>query len=556
MPETTTTRLTKVRVLKDVPCDDTYTDVRYFEDTGSQQAFFEGFAKHTYENAAYQRVNDQVAPYRELLTLRIPAVADDVYDCNYIMFQNQPYGNKWFYAFIRKVNFVSPNCTKIDYEIDWFQTYMCDFEVHPCMVVREHLNPADDVPFANCVPEPVMVPRYTIDTSSVDHYLQGGTTSINTWVTVAIVPNTLTVALVEASGFPLINKGDLYNGIYNGAWYLSCPAAVAGTLIEKLITALAAVDCAEQICDIFMTPSPPTPGTQNANQTNHSTGINVENTTFTPADGSYTVHNKKLLSYPFSYVECVSDSGEAINLKPELINGGTLQGSVYTVSSNEFGMKFIPAYQGCEDRNGLQPCLTYACDIHCTWMGQAYGNAFIANTIRIGLNALASGANLVTQTSMAGIGGTGVASMSEARRFGDFKSETSGDSGNLFNDTASNIYNTLFDSPEQHYNRNGSGAINFSIGLRGFHFARKCPTKEWMEKIDQYFDLFGYAVMTCKMPNLTGRPKWNYVQLQKPCITGSVPVQGMMAIKAAFTRGVRLWHVDEVGEYNGPGDNG
>ena len=46
MPETTT-RLTKVRVLKDVPCDDTYTDVRYFEDTGSQQAFFEGFVKHT-----------------------------------------------------------------------------------------------------------------------------------------------------------------------------------------------------------------------------------------------------------------------------------------------------------------------------------------------------------------------------------------------------------------------------------------------------------------------------------------------------------------------------
>ena len=97
--------------------------------------------------------------------------------------------------------------------------------------------------------------------------------------------------------------------------------------------------------------------------------------------------------------------------------------------------------------------------------------------------------------------------------------------------------------------------MNFSIGMRGFAFARKCATVEWMQKIDQYFDLYGYQVNTCKMPNLKTRAKWNYVQLQKPCITGSVPVQGMDAIKAAFARGVRLWHVDEIGQYNGPGDN-
>lgn len=554
MPETTT-RLTKVRVLKDVPCDDTYTDVRYFEDTGSQQAFFEGFVKHTYENAAYQRVNDQVAPYRELLTLRIPAVADDVYDCNYIMFQNQPYGQKWFYAFIRKVNFVSPNCTKIDYEIDWFQTYMCDFEIHPCMVLREHLSAAEDQPFANCVPEPIMVPRYTVDTSSTARYMQGGTTPVNTWVTLAIIPNTLTVALIEASGFPLINKGGLYNGIYNGAWYLSCPALAAPALFEALITALAAVDCAEQICDVFMTPSPPIPNTNNANQSSYNTGISTTKESFTTVDGSYTIHNKKLLSYPFTFIEGTSDSGEAVNYKPELIGEGTLQGNVYTLSSNEFGIKFIPDYMGLNAGDGQNvPTLSYSCSIHCTWIGQAYGNAFIANAVRIGFNAIKSGADLITQSASGGIGGSNLAIPGQSVP-GSRSNDTSGSTGSLLGDTLSNIYNTIFDSPEQHYNNAGADALNFSIGMRGFAFARKCATVEWMQKIDQYFDMYGYQVNTCKMPNLKTRAKWNYVQLQKPCITGSVPVQGMDAIKAAFARGVRLWHVDEIGQYNGPGDN-
>ena len=116
--------------------------------------------------------------------------------------------------------------------------------------------------------------------------------------------------------------------------------------------------------------------------------------------------------------------------------------------------------------------------------------------------------------------------------------------------------NGQFELPVQHFNSGGPDTLNYSSGYRGFHFRRYCPNYEDLERLDTLFDLFGYQVNKCKMPNLTGRPKWNYVQLQKPCITGSVPVQGMMAIKAAFARGVRLWHVDEVGEYNGPGDNG
>ena len=541
MPETTTTRLTKVRVLKDVPCDDTYTDVRYFEDTGSQQGFFEGFVKHTYENAAYQRVNDQVAPYRELLTLRIPAVADDVYDCNYIMFQNQPYGNKWFYAFIRKVNFVSPNCTKIDYEIDWFQTYMCDFEVHPCMVLREHVNPGDDIPFANTVPEPFQVTKYTVDIGATDDYVIGGSSLTGSYCTVAAIPNKISLPILEGAGA----VGDaLYSGIYNGAMYISFPALTAPAAVKALIAALAAVDAAECICGIFMTPVPPIQGTD-AQKTSWTSGINVNGETMHTVGGTYNVHNKKLLSYPFCYIEGTSDSGDEAIYKPELVGGNAFGGTIYTMATNTFGLKFVPDYMG-EDALP-ENSLNYFAVVNCTWRGQSYDQASTANAVRQ-LNYLAH--STINTALNEGLGNNLIPNPIGAV-FGAIRGINEASSAN----DMANV-NGQFELPVQHFNSSGPDTLNYTSGYRGFHFRRYCPNYEDLERLDTLFDLFGYQVNKCKMPNLTGRPKWNYVQLQKPCITGSVPVQGMMAIKAAFARGVRLWHVDEIGEYNGPGDNG
>ena len=540
----TTTRLTKVRVLKDVPCDDTYTDVRYFEDTGSQQAFFEGFVKHTYENAAYQRVNDQVAPYRELLTLRIPAVADDVYDCNYIMFQNQPYGQKWFYAFIRKVNFVSPNCTKIDYEIDWFQTYMCDFEIHPCMVLREHLSAAEDQPFANCVPEPFRVTKYTVDTGAVDDYVLGGSTLAGSYCTMAAIPNKLALPILEGLGA----TGDaLYCGIYNGAMYFSFPALTAPAVIKATITALAALDAAECICGIFMTPVPPIQGIDAQTASWNST-INVNGETFHPVGGSYNIHNKKLLSYPFCYIEGTSDSGGDAIYKPELLGGNNFGGTIRTMATNVFGMKFVPNYMG---EDGLpENCLDYYSVVNCTWRGQSYDQAETANAVRQTANLFNSAVLGTINGAADGLANANPAMVATGGLRGLIQSTATAMNQNNMQDVQGQ-----FELPTKHFNSAGPDCLNYTAGFRGFHFRRYCPDLEDLERLDTLFDLYGYQVNKCKMPNLKTRAKWNYVQLQKPCITGSVPVQGMDAIKAAFARGVRLWHVDEIGQYNGPGDN-
>lgn len=147
--------LTVIKILKGAPCDDTYSDVVKFGSAGAQAAYFSGLAKYTFSNCSYQRVNNSVASPRSPLTCRVTTVADNVYDCNYIMFQNKAFGSKWFYAFIRRMNYISPDTTEIEYEIDSYQTYQFDYTVKPSMVLREH--PEDDQLFANSQPEPISI---------------------------------------------------------------------------------------------------------------------------------------------------------------------------------------------------------------------------------------------------------------------------------------------------------------------------------------------------------------------------------------------------------------
>ena len=150
--------LTVIKIIKGAPCDDTYSDVIKFGSAGAQAAYFSGLAKYTFSNCSYQRVNNSVASPRSPLTCRIPTVADNVYDCNYVMFQNQAFGSKWFYGFIRRINYINPDTTEIEYEIDSYQTYQFDYTVKPSLVEREHS--ATDAFGENFEVEPVSIDRY------------------------------------------------------------------------------------------------------------------------------------------------------------------------------------------------------------------------------------------------------------------------------------------------------------------------------------------------------------------------------------------------------------
>jgi hypothetical protein len=65
--------------------------------------------------------------------------------------------------------------------------------------------------------------------------------------------------------------------------------------------------------------------------------------------------------------------------------------------------------------------------------------------------------------------------------------------------------------------------------------------KEYAKRIDEFFTMYGYKVNSLKIPNVSDRPYWNYVQTIDVNIKGSIPHNDMKRLKQMYNEGVTLW---------------
>ena len=121
---------TEVHLLSNVPFNYNYNNVMDFSDINAQTTYFLNKSKLQFEDLTYQRVNNN--------TINLEVAYEDLYDINYMMFQNDKIPGKWFYAFITRYDFVSPKVTRITYQIDVYQTWLFDMEWQTTYVEREH----------------------------------------------------------------------------------------------------------------------------------------------------------------------------------------------------------------------------------------------------------------------------------------------------------------------------------------------------------------------------------------------------------------------------------
>ena len=105
---------TTVRLLHNVPLDPTYDHTIYFDSQANQTNYFISKQKRAFTKNTYQRHTRD--------TMKVAVLADEIFDCNYMMFQNTAYGNKWFYAFITSIEYVNNVTSIVTYQIDVLQT--------------------------------------------------------------------------------------------------------------------------------------------------------------------------------------------------------------------------------------------------------------------------------------------------------------------------------------------------------------------------------------------------------------------------------------------------
>ena len=129
--------------LLNVPIESDYKDTLYFSNKDAQYNYFYSRLYKAYPDCSYQR-KDQI--------IRIEAHIDSLYkNCNYVMYQNTAYSNKWFYAFITDMEYINDGRTNIKIQTDVLQTWMFDYTIKSSFIEREH--PISDEIGEHTIPE-------------------------------------------------------------------------------------------------------------------------------------------------------------------------------------------------------------------------------------------------------------------------------------------------------------------------------------------------------------------------------------------------------------------
>ena len=108
-----------IYVLHDIPLDPTQDNTLWFANLSAQTSYFTSKAKYQFTKQTYQRVKRGY--------IRLQKRAEDLYDCNYLMFRNTAYGTKWFYAFLDSVDYINDSVCEVRYTIDPMQTWFFDY---------------------------------------------------------------------------------------------------------------------------------------------------------------------------------------------------------------------------------------------------------------------------------------------------------------------------------------------------------------------------------------------------------------------------------------------
>lgn len=317
----------KIKILRGVPLDNTYDHTLYWSEANDQVNYFASKVKNptSWEGRnVYFDLDKQSysRPNRGYVRVEIPA--DFLYDCNYIMFQNTKFGARWFYAFIKRVNYIANWVTEIEYQIDVMQTWFFDYSLERCYVEREHS--ASDAIGENTIPENLEIGDYIfLDAGKAfQNKREVSDFSIciaSTWVRTKNMDSSWSEPQDANAGF--------YNGIYSGLHYTVIPLnqsdADLSNALEGILSNLSE-QRKEEIVGIFMIPSSIT-ATWSA-LPNQSSGGKIfsrqKHYSWSGGDiNKYEPVNNKLYTYPFNTFYVTSSDGDSAYFKYELFGGGS-----------------------------------------------------------------------------------------------------------------------------------------------------------------------------------------------------------------------------------------
>lgn len=466
---------------------------------------------------------------------------------NYIAFQNTDYSSKWFFAWIDKVIYRGNNNTEIYYTVDAWSTWFSNWTASTCYVVKEHVN-SDNVG-EHTILEGLETGEYVCNSHVIDDAMDNIMDDL-----VYVISSSVDLGAfinnpnAYDSNNPIppspIRK---YNGILSGTSYYPAPNA---SNVKDFFECLYATGQIDAVNGLFMIPASLVGNLQSdfsIQEGNSPASYNNSISKMTSLNG-YTPVNKKLLCYPYNYLVISNNNGMSNILHYEDFSTSTCNFKINMAVTPGCSIRMTPLnYKGVAEYDeesinmGKLPICSYPVDMYTNWLTQNSVNIAGVTMTTDDLNMASAGINGTLGVAGSVMTGNVIGGLSSIANTGVSMAQSM---------IAKKQHSLI---PPQARGNLNAGDVITSSNKNNFHFYKMSIRAEFARILDKYFTRFGYTVNSLKVPNITGRPNWNYVQIAsgEKIGYGNVPDYYMNIINTACQNGVTIWHNhSNIGNFN------
>lgn len=549
-PQPTTT----VKLCSGINFDNSYKNTLYFSSLSAQTNWFDTMVTTSFSNQTYQRYG--------LGGIKVHARLDSILSCNYLFFNNTSYENKRYYAFITKLEYINEETTLVLYEIDEIQTYMFNWTLKNSFVERQHST--TDSAGDNIIEENV----------NLGDYIYGSCSDLNFTDMYLLIQTDVRICndsgQFDISGLIAPTAKD-HSGIVDGCCItVARPSLVIGsTFLATLVNTYA-----NHIINMWFYPSnfinatfynSVAPFTETFTITQSIQNALTRPTTL----NGYTPKNKKLLTYPYCFLQVSNNNGQTMDLKYERWTNNNPDFLAMGTSTGEARVLLTPRFYNNEPSNFAQtevgvmsasyPTMSYTGDSYSIYLAQNRNtltnnmdiiqrNYNLASQ-QLGMNTLMGGLGAVGQIASGNIGagvanlgasGTNYAMQKEALNVG-------------LENQVSSAMASLEDMKTRPNTVSGiqSVGVNIQNGKNGFTQYVKTIDYQHARCIDEYFTMYGYAQKRVMTPNINARSQYTFIKTIGLNITGDFPNDDKAKIIRIFDNGITFWKANSsIGDYS------
>lgn len=598
---------TNIRLLSGVPFNNDYKNSRWFDSQTIQEDYFLSKTPvYTLDEYNFQRIDGYAF-------IAVNEGIDTLWNVNYVMFQNSDYSNKWFYAFVNKVEYKRHGATLLHFQIDVLQTWMFDMDFKPSFVVREHrpLWNSDGSPVINTVDEGLNYGTVydTVEVKNVKAYetiyflvivtknsMHNGVVAKENKITPVLngLPQPLSFYI-----HPFKQNGDVPNATVGGT------DASLSSITETLRAIYTHDDAVNNVVALYVTEYIG----YNANYDSGTDTLTFDGVTFEKASiaddvnanfntiymqsmpsynaitkdmgdkysGYSSVTESKLLMYPYTVLVMDDFKGNRQTIKTEYINNPnitiTIKGSLGTSNKLAYNVGNYLQFNGID--YGSDVTLEHAL-INNTPSDVPILSDYLSAYLQGNRNSIENQKNSIMWNGfMSGLQATvgvattvasgGMSMASSATRAGAGQigartdmSATGGAIGGvqgvgnavLAMQAIQAKQSDISNTPPSLVKMGSNTQFDYGNGYSGMYLIKKQIKPEYKKKLSDFWNMFGYKINEVKVPNFHTRQYWNYVETKNCNIIASINNEDLRELKSIFDGGVTLWHTDDIGNYS------